>query len=433
MHRILLCSLLLAFGAHARLAGQSNDIFIKAGLLFESNQKKLSKGNVIHIVGNTIEAVGDLAIIPEDAEVIDLSGYTVLPGLIDAHTHVLFSQSAADDFAERSVQMLVMESEALRVLRGAKRAKSYLDVGFTSIKDLGNSGPFLDVALRDAISEGTVPGPRIFASGPILAAAGGQIYGVPSHHQHIIDAEYRIIKGAEDARNAVREHVNQNVDLIKVCADNLPNRTLLSVAEMRAIAEEAHAYGLTVTAHTVTNQSAWNAIAAGVDGIEHGFHIADTTLALMARKKIFLVPTENSRTYMEHYAVLAGVPEEDREWIGYYMENMETRLKTAIENGVPIVAGSDNYMTTGVSRGVSSSDMFRFYFEAGMKPLDIIHSATYLSAVHLNKEKEIGSITPGAKADIIAVKGDMEQDFLNTLGNLVFIMKDGDIYLYKLD
>ncbi len=413
--------------------GQTKDTYVKAGLIYHSEKNVLLKNKVIHINGNTILNVGDFDIIPENAKIIDLSGYTLLPGLIDAHTHVIFSQAADDDFAEHSMQTLLMESDALRALRGAKRAKSYLDIGITSIKDLGNSGLFLDVALRDAINEGTIQGPRIFASGPILAATGGQIYGVPSNHQHIINQEYRIIKSVDDAKIAVREHVNQNVDLIKICADNLPNRTFLSVDEMKAIVQTAHLYGLTVTAHTVTNQSAWNAIKAGVDGIEHGFNIADSTLTLMAQKNIYLVPTENSRSYMETYAELSGQGEEDLDWIDYYMENMKKRLTTAIARGVPVVAGSDNYTDIGVTRGNSSRDMFRFYFEAGMEPLDILHSATYLSALHLNKEKEIGSLIPGAKADIIAVEGDIEHDFLHTLKNLVLVMKDGEVYFQKTD
>jgi imidazolonepropionase-like amidohydrolase len=433
VNKILLYTLLLVLFSLNPSMAQPVDVYIKAGHLYDSEQKVLLKNKIIQLRGTTIVAISDWNSIPKNTKIIDLSDYTVLPGLIDAHTHVLFSQTPVDDFAEHSIQTLVMEGDALRALRGAKRAKAYLDVGITSIKDLGNSGLFLDVALRDAIDEGSIAGPRIFASGPIIAAAGGQIYGVPSKQQHIIAQEYRIIKSVEDARNAVREHVNQNVDLIKICADNLPNRTLLSLDEMKAIVQTAHEYNLTVTAHAVTNQSAWNAITAGVDGIEHGFNIADTTLALMAQKKVFLVPTENSRTYMENYAKMVGMGDDEVDWIDYYMENMTKRLQSALEKGVPVLAGSDNYMDVGVSRGVSSRDMFRFYFEAGMKPLDILHAATYLSAVHLNKEKEIGNLIPQAKADIIAVKGDVEGDFLNTLENLVFVMKDGEVYLDKTE
>ena len=433
MNKPLLYTLLLLFCFHLAAVGQSREVYIKAGQLFNSQNKQLEQNRAIHIKGTGIVAIGGYDIIPQNAEIIDLSEFTVLPGLIDAHTHVLFAQDAQDDFAEHSIKTLVMESDALRVLRGAKRARSYLDVGITSIKDLGNSGLFLDVALRDAINEGTIVGPRVYASGPILAAAGGQIYGVPANHQHIIDGEYRIVKSVEDAINAVREHVNQNVDLIKICADNLPNKALLSVDEMKAIVQTAHAYGLTVTAHAVSNQSAWNAIEAGADGIEHGFNIADSTLTLMAQKKVFLVPTENSRAYMENYAKLAGYNPNEVDWIDFYMENMKNRLATAIKKGVPIVVGSDNYTNIGVSSGESSMVMFRYYYEAGMKPLDILHSATYLSALYLNKEKEIGSLIPGAKADIIAVKGTIEQDFLTTLEQLVFVMKDGAIYIPETD
>ncbi|MBF8151119.1 amidohydrolase family protein [Winogradskyella sp. F6397] len=424
-----LFALLLVFiCSQSSTFAQQNDIYIKAGLLYDSEQNVLIKNRVIHVKGNTIQSVGAFNSIPENADIIDLTEYTVLPGLIDAHTHVLFSQDATEDFSEHSIHSLTMESDALRTLRGAKRAKSYLDVGITSVKDLGNSGLFLDVALRDAINEGTIEGPRIFASGPILAATGGQIYGVSPKHQDLIDLEYRIINGVEDAKLAVREHKNQNVDLIKICADNIPNNTHLSIAEMKAIVETANSYDLSVVAHSITNQSAWNAVQAGVNGIEHGFRLADSTLTLMAEKKVFLVPTENSRTYMNIYGKLAGYEEEDLDWVDNYMQMMKSRLTRAIQKGVTIVAGSDNYTAIGGTRGESSRDMFRAYFEAGMSPLDILQSATYISALNLNMANDIGVIKSNAKADIIAVKGSIETDFINTVEHVEFVMKDGQVY-----
>ncbi|WP_339649082.1 amidohydrolase family protein [uncultured Salegentibacter sp.] len=426
MFRTLIFFFIILISAQERLIGQENSIYIKAGLLYDSKENKLLKNKLVHIQDTKIISIGEFESLPKNSKAIDLTEYTVLPGLIDAHTHVLFSQDANEDFSEHSIQSLTMESDALRVLRGSKRAKSYLDQGITSIKDLGNSGLYLDVALRNAINEGTIEGPRIFASGPILAATGGQIYGVLPEHQNIIDSEYRIISSPEDAKNAVREHVNQNVDLIKICADNLPNKTFLTIDEIKAVVETAHSYNLKVTAHCVTNQSAWNAIEAGVDGIEHGFNLADSTITKMAEKRIYMVPTENSRDYMNTYVKLAGF--EDTEWIDNYLNIMKDRLNKAIDKGVPVVAGSDNYTDIKVSRGESSSDMFRYYFEAGMKPLDILQSSTYISAFHLNKEDEIGYLQPQANADIIAVKGDIINDFISTIENVEFIMKDGKIY-----
>ena len=425
--------LLIIICSQTILSAQQKDTYIKAGFLYDSEQNVLLKNKVIHVKRNKIVSVGTYSTIPNGAEIIDLTAYTVLPGLIDAHTHVLFSQDASEDFSEHSIHSLTMESDAVRTLRGAKRAKSYLDVGITSVKDLGNSGLFLDVALRDAINEGTIEGPRIFASGPIMAATGGQIYGVSPKHQNLIDLEYRIINGVEDAKIAVREHVNQNVNVIKICADNIPNNTHLSIDEMKSIVQTADSYGLSVVAHSITNQSAWNAIQAGVDGIEHGFKLADSTLTLMAEKKVFLVPTENSRTYMETYSKLAGYDSDDLDWIDNYLVRMKNRLTRAVQKGVTIVAGSDNYTDIGGTRGASSRDMFRAYFEAGMKPLDILQSATYTSALSLNKENEIGVIKSDAKADIIAVKGNITTDFVNTIEQVVFVMKDGKVYLSNLN
>jgi imidazolonepropionase-like amidohydrolase len=411
------------------LTAQNNQVFIQAGSIYNSKKNSISKDQIIHIEGDKIMNIGKKINIPENATIIDLSEYLVLPGLIDAHTHVLFDQDIQDDFSDHSIKTLVLESEALRTLRGVKRARSYLDVGITSIKDLGNSGPFLDVALRDAINEGSIEGPRIFAAGQIMSSAGGQISGVNLEHQEIIDLEYRVIKNPDDAINAVREHTNQEVDLIKICADNLPNNTRLTVQEMRSIVETAHDYGLTVTAHSVSNQSAWDAVKAGVDGIEHGFFIADSTLTLMAEKNVFLVPTENSHPYMNtHYRPEGSDPGEPT-WIDNYMSRMQKRLRKAIEKGVTIVAGSDNYTNINIPRGESSRDMFRAYYEAGMKPLDILQSATYFSGKSLNMEDKIGVLQSGAFADLIALKGNIEKDFLSTIENLVFVMKAGVIYL----
>ena len=432
MHKLSIF-LLLILCLSKNATGQQKDTYIKAGLFYDSEQNVLLKDQVIHIKDNKIVSIGVFNMIPDDAEVIDLSEYTVLPGLIDAHTHVLFSQDATEDFSEHSIHSLTMESDAIRTLRGSKRAKSYLDVGITSVKDLGNSGLFLDVALRDAINEGTIQGPRIFASGPIMAATGGQVYGVSPKHQNLIDLEYRIVNGVEDAKIAVREHVNQKVDLIKICADNIPNNTHLSIGEMKAIVETAKVYDLTVVAHSITNQSAWNAIQAGVDGIEHGFNLADSTLTLMAKKKVFLVPTENSKAYMKIYAKLSGYEDGDLPWVGNYINKMKNRLNRAIQKKVTIVAGSDNYTDIGGTRGESSRDMFRAYFEAGMTPLDILQSATYISALNLHKENELGVLKPDAKADIIAVKGDITTDFMTTITQVVFVMKDGKIYTTKFN
>ncbi len=407
---------------------QNKEKFILAGSFYDSQQNILVKDKIIHIEGNRIKDVENNIKIPDNSKIIDLSDYTVLPGLIDAHTHVLFDQEPQDDFAKHSISTLVLESEALRTLRGVRRAQSYLDVGITSIKDLGNSGEFLDVALRDAINEGSIVGPRIFAAGQIMSGPGGQIYGVRKKYQEIVDEEYRIIKSPEDAINAVREHINQGVDLIKICADNLPNNTKLTIPEMESIVKAAHRSGLTVTAHSVTNQSAWDAIKAGVDGIEHGFFIADSTLNLMADNNVFLVPTENSLHYMKTYYELQGKDPEKLSWLDRYMKDMRERLMKAIDKKVMIVAGSDNYTDIQVPRGVSSRDMFRAYYESGMKPLNILQSATYLAAKSLNKENEIGSLSPKSYADIIAIKGDLQNDFLNSIEDVVFVMKDGKIY-----
>uniref|UniRef100_UPI004048CE73 amidohydrolase family protein n=1 Tax=Mariniflexile sp. TaxID=1979402 RepID=UPI004048CE73 len=262
---------------------EKNEItFIKAGKLFDSENGKILTNYVIKIENNKITEVGKNSSIPENVKIIDLTEYTVLPGLIDGHTHLM----TLDDFKDKHpmAEKVLFEGDALRVLRGANRARTWLEAGFTTVRDLGDSGPFLDVALKKAIDEGTTIGPRMFVSGPIIISEGGQVPGLLKSQRHVIEDEYTIVKNVDDAINAVRIHVNYGADIIKICANNSPNNTSLTMDEMKAIVKMAHRYNKKVTAHATTDLAVWEAVTAGVDGIEHGYQISDTTLTLMAKK-----------------------------------------------------------------------------------------------------------------------------------------------------
>ncbi len=294
MNRLLKCVMILcclSFAINSTKA-QENATYIKAGKLFDSKKGELLSGYIIKIERNKISEVGNNISIPTDARTIDLTNYTVLPGLIDGHTHLMTLENLNAEYPMGD--KLLFEGDALRVLRGSKRAKSWLENGFTTIRDLGDSGAFLDVALKRAINEGTVDGPRMFVSGPIIASEGGQVQGLLKSHRDVIADEYTIVRSVDDAINAVRLHVNYGADIIKICANNTPNNTSLTIDEMKAIVKMAHRYDKKVTAHATTDLAVWEAVTAGVDGIEHGYQISDTTLALMAKKKVVLVPTDLS-------------------------------------------------------------------------------------------------------------------------------------------
>lgn len=417
----------LTFILPSLAAQPSNATYIKAGKLFDAEAGELQFDYIIKIERNRIAEVGPDVQIPAEAKVIDLSTYTVMPGLIDAHTHLMTLDDLNDE--NPMADKLLFEGDALRVLRGAKRAKSWLENGFTSVKDLGDSGAFLDVALKKAINEGTVDGPRMFVSGPIISSEGGQVPGLVHSHRGVIEEEYTIVRNVDDAINAVRVHVNAGVDLIKICANNTPNNTSLTMDEMKAIVKMAHRYGKKVTAHATSNLAVWEAVTAGVDGIEHGYEISDTTLALMAEKGVVLVPTDISiPLFHKLYDII------DFKWnrelnLKRAKDRYQDRLQRAIEAGVTIVTGSDNYLDFEMPQGAAAKNILIAYEEEGMKPFDILRSSTYLSAQFLDKEGELGVIRQGALADIIAVKGDIEKDFAEAIFDLVFVMKNGEIYV----
>ena len=417
----------LLFAINPSIAQSSNATYIKAGKLFDSENGKTLSDYIIKIERNRITEVGPEISIPTDAKTIDLSEYNVLPGLIDGHTHLMYLENLNAE--NPSGDILLFEGDALRVLRGSKRAKSWLENGFTTIRDLGDSGDFLDVALKTAINEGTVVGPRMFASGPIIISEGGQVPGIVRRHKDFINDEYTIVRNVDDAINAVRIHVNNGADIIKICANNTPNNTSLTIDEMKAIVKMAHRYDKKVTAHATTDLAVWEAVTAGVDGIEHGYQISDTTLTLMAQKKVVLVPTDLSEPIFHKLWDITDFKWNREKQLKRSKQKYTDRLQRAINAGVTIVTGSDNYLDLEMPQGEAAKNILVAYLEEGMKPTQILRSSTYLSAKFMDKENELGIIKKGAYADIVAVKGNIENDFSNTMFNMVFVMKNGEIYV----
>ncbi len=414
----------------ATLSAQNNtSTYIKAGQVFNSEKAQLIGPQILKIDRNRITEMAPDLKIPADAKVIDLTDFTVLPGLIDGHTHLMTLETIGED--NSTTNKIMYEGDALRVLRGAKRAKSFLENGFTSIRDLGDSGEFLDVALKRAINEGTTDGPRMFVSGPIISAEGGQVVGMLKKHRHVIDEEYTIIKSVDEAIDAVRQHVTYGADLIKICANNTPNPISLTIEEMQAIVKMAHRYNRIVTAHATNDKAVWEATTAGVDGIEHGYQISDTTLQLMAEKGTVLVPTDISKDEFLFFLEKNDFQGDKEKAYNNYQSGMADRLMRAIKAGVTIVTGSDNYINFEKPQGDAAKEILIAYLEAGMKPMDILQSSTYLSAKFMGMEKRLGVLKAGALADIIAVKGDIENDFAETIFNIGFVMKNGTIYVEK--
>jgi imidazolonepropionase-like amidohydrolase len=430
--RIALLFLLLIPGPF--LFAQTNGKYlVRAGSLFDSETGQFKEGMAILVNDHKITAVKpgkDVSAEEQKAyQLIDLSEYTVLPGLIDAHTHLLYREIVYPEnkFSGLDMaRMLMLDGDAYRAIYGAAKARAYLEAGITSVQDLGNSGEFADIALRRAILEGLVIGPRMRCAGKGLSSQGGQLPGLIYKHQSIVDDEYRIIKSPEDGVQAVRENITQGADVIKIYSNNTPNNTSLSIEEMQAIIREAHRFHRRVTAHATNNQAVYNAVVAGVDGIEHGYDVADSTLELMAKKGVVLVPTDGDSLTFTQYAKLANPKDPQamvREIMGYRKE-LADRLQRAIRKGVIIVAGSDDYVDFKLPFAELSKRTLIGYYESGVPIVRVLQFATINASRQLNWADRIGVLKPGYLADIIAVDRDLDKN-IDAILHVHFVMKDG--------
>lgn len=415
--------------ASAQTSADAGVKVIRAGHLFDSRTGEMLGAREILVQGNRIVAVGERVEAPPGAQVIDLSAYTVIPGLIDAHTHLLYLESPGPGLTMEGIKSVTVEGTPLRALRGAARARTFLEAGITTVRDLGNAGRFGDVALRIAIEEGTTDGPRMIGSGPGLSPEGGQFPGLLRDQRGIADGEYRIVRGPEDAAQAVREAVTYGARVIKIYANNTPNPGYLSPTEMRAIVEEASRMGVKVAAHATNDAAVWRAVDAGVASIEHGYQVADSTLAFMARKGTYLVPTDVDTALLRDYLVQArpGSPPLDGAQLAAIVAAGHDRLQRAIRAGVPVAAGSDMYLETGMPQGRAAKRVLRAYAEAGVPLARVLQMATLNASRLLGLEGRIGVLESGAFADVVALEGDPTVS-IDALERVRFVMKNGTVY-----
>ncbi|GAC1373116.1 MAG: amidohydrolase family protein [Hymenobacter sp.] len=402
---------------------------IKCGRLLDVRTGRVVAQGVVLVQGATILNAGANLPIPPGADVLDLGNALVLLGLIDAHTHLL--QNYKPGLGDDANMLLTVATlgTARRALLGAAMGREDLEAGITTVRDLGNSGLNGDVALRDAINQGQVVGPRLVASTRALSAAGGQFGQLTPEAQALVAQEYVAVSGVEEARRAVRQALYDGADCIKVIVNTGPR--VVSLEELKVIVAEAHRQGKPVAAHAIGDDATRLAAQAGVNSIEHAYTVPDDVLKMMAAKKIFLVPTDAPTEMYETIFLQPNATAEERQQfrarIQSFIGSRRQRLARSLKAGVRLAAGSDMYyQVPGHTRGQSSLLMFRAYAEAGMKPLEIIRAATLNGAELLGLKDKIGALEPGLAADLIAVDGDPLAD-ITALEKVRFVMKGGQI------
>ncbi|MGC1471415.1 MAG: amidohydrolase family protein [Psychroserpens sp.] len=358
--------------------------------------------------------------------IIDLKDKTVMPGLIDMHVH-LESETSPKAYLETFTK-----NDADVAFTSAEIAKRTLMAGFTTVRDLGGSG--VNVALRDAIAQGKVPGPRIFTAEKAIATTGGHADPTNGMRKDLMGdpgPADGVINSVEDARKAVRQRYKNGADLIKITSTG----GVLSVAkngqnaqftqeEVNEIVETAKEYGMVVAAHAHGNEGMKRAVLAGVQTIEHGSFMDEEVAALMKQNNTYLVPTLSAGRYVQEKAKIPNYyPAVILPKITSTMAVLDKTIAMVIREGVPIAFGTD----AGVFPHGENAKEFLYMVEAGWSPIFSLQSATITNAKLLDMETDLGQIKVGYLADIIAVNANPTQD-ISTMQNVVFVMKEGDIY-----
>jgi imidazolonepropionase-like amidohydrolase len=413
---------------------------IKAGRLLDVKAGLYLTNQGVLVVGERIKEVGAFEAVkahaPQNVEVIDLSQATLLPGLIDCHGHLLSAMEGRWSPAGEAIAVTVTRvGLAKRTLIGAANARAMLEAGFTTVRNVGHSGVNGDAALRDAINEGLIPGPRVLAACRKITPIGGQAVDLRTENAAaIIAEEFLTIGSPDEARRAVRQALADGADVIKVVADD--GKRILSSAEMRAIVEEAHRGNVRVAVHATTVAGIQAAIDGGVDSIEHGDSATEEQFRAMHDKGIFLDPTLWTTQMLRDIYLkslyfspeqAAGFEKEVEQYIGF----SKAKLKLALKAGVKLAAGSDMWVRyPEKKRGEATMMMFEALVEAGLPPLEAIRAATANAAELLGWQDRVGSIEANKFADLIAVTGDPLKD-INELKQVKFVMKGGEVVKHE--
>jgi imidazolonepropionase-like amidohydrolase len=410
-------------GANAAEAPAPKRTLVRPGRVLDVRTGELRGGQVVVVEGDRIARVAASADVRPGAgdTTIDLPEATLLPGLIDMHTHLTF------DLASLGYEGLGI-STAREALHGARNARRTLEAGFTTVRNLGASD-YADIALRDAINDGDVAGPRMVASGPALGITGGHCDEnllPPAFH---LQAD-GVADGVEAVQHKVREVIKYGADVIKVCATggvlskgDDPSASQYTLEEMKAIVADAHRLGRRVAAHAHGAQGVRWASEAGVDSIEHGHLMDDAAIATLKKNGTYLVPTLFLGEYMDEHLAHSDVPEYSRQKMRDVSAAMKRNVGKAFAAGVKVAFGTDAAV---YPHGLNAGE-FHVYVKLGMTPLAAIQTATVNAADLLGWADRVGSLEPARFADLIAVDGDPTRD-VTVLEHVKFVMKGGVVY-----